>query len=196
MGRLHSRLQPQSLSPCHVCRPLPHSGPKATEAADQPTGYLLNMLDIPHASFFPTLCPFLDSPATQDLPGQLLLPSAFWAEEWAPLPHGEMVKWGDCWGSDHRSPGEPTGTRATGAMVEVLSMDNPGSEREDWLGEKLPPQRVPLCSLQDRPTLGTHVHFKCLKQSALGGGRHWLWPPPTPAQPAVGSAAHSKAPPP
>lgn len=76
-----------------------------------------------------------------------------------------------------------------GATVEVPSMDNPGSEREDWLGEKLPPQGVPLCSLQDRSTLGTHVHFKCLKQSVLGGGRHWLWPPSAPAHPAVGSAA-------
>ena len=76
-SRLHSKLDTQSLSPRHVCRHLPHSSQKATEAADQPTGYLLNMLNITHASVFSTPCSFLDCPATQDLPGQLLLPSSF-----------------------------------------------------------------------------------------------------------------------
>lgn len=73
-------------------------------------------------------------------------------------------------------------------------MENPGSEGSDWFGEKITlKQRVPLCSLQNYSTLGTHVHFKRLRQSALGGRRNWLLPLSIPARPAVGSATRNKA---
>ena len=192
------RLDPQSLSPHYVCRPLSHSGPKATTAADPSTWYLLNMPPSLNASVFSTLC---YAPSWAIPPPLVYLANSYFpchsqAEEWAPFPHGEMVKRGAHQESDWNSPGEPAGAWAKVVMVEIKqSTENHGSIRKGRLvwwetastkGSSVFP---PELFIQHRVDISTLI---CLKQFAFSGGKHWL---PAPGS-ALGGAMHSKPLPP
>lgn len=109
-----------------------------------------------------------------DLPGQLLLPRHSRAEN-------ERLSWWWWWN------GETTeeATQSPGEAHRGLGLRGPWWRCRAWKtqaqkgglpwGETIS-AKGSLCSLQNYSTLGTHVHFKRLRQSALGGRRNWLLP--------------------